>query len=438
MKKKRQILPFLFFSALCAVTLFPPAVVADEATEARFHFQRGIELFKQSKLQLALEQFLLSNRLVKNANAVFNAGKCFEKLNKFNEAYALYSEYLLFELEEDDRSDGEQRLADVEKQVATIHIESAPEGAEIFLDRKDLGSWGTTPRIIAVPPGSHELIVEMKNHHPSTIHVVAVIGELKKINVDLIVRKGTLKVKAPYDTASLSIDEGEKKNVELPAVMELPAGEHTLKIEVEGYIPEERLIEVKEGEATHVEFVLTDIPPPMGSMNIVSSPASALVKLDGEEFGFTPIIKDAQSGSHSVLVQLDGMQSWKGKFDLAKDDSLFLTVDMVPEGIPKKHKRGQRAFWVMGGIFMGSGIVAGGLALAAKRKFNEEPTKELVERGRLLNIATDGSFVLGAVFILTGTIWYLLARRTAKLKTKGEFSYKKAEIDYTIEETQKP
>ena len=408
---------------------------ADEATEARFHFERGVELFKQAKVQLALEQFLLSNRLVKNSNAVFNAGKCFEMLNKFNEAFALFSEYLLFEdLTDEERADGETKLEDVRKKVATVKIESTPAGAEIFLDRKDLGSWGTTPRIIAVPPGSHDILVERKHYHSQKVPITAVIGEQQDIRVDLEIKMGKVRFTGPYGEAFVTVDGKDKMKVKVPATYEFPVGDHVFRIEAPGYVAEDMDVAVDPVETIRLDLALAPLPPPMGNLNIVSSPSAALVRIDGKEFGFTPIVKPAKAGKHTVSVEQEGRQAWKEKFQLGKDDSLFLTVDLVPEGIPKKHKQGQYAVWGLGAVFGGTGLVTGALALNMKRKYQDDPSMQLHDRGEIMNLLTDAFFAVAAVCIISATVWYLITRRAAKMQSKGEFSYKKPEIDYNLNE----
>lgn len=438
MIKRKCRVPALVAMAIVTVVLAAAGPArADDATEARFHFQRGVELFQDGKLQSSLEQFLLSNRLVKNAKAVFNAAKCFELLNKFNEAYALYSEYLTFDLDDKERKEGEGKLKSVEAKVATIVVKSSPEGAEIFLDRKDLGSWGTTPRVIAVPPGSHEVLLEMKSYHPGSVPVTAIIGEQRSVELTLSARTGKVELKGPYPSATIALKSGEERTVTLPAVEEIPIGEQTIKIGVEGYIPAEKTVSVKEGETVEIDFVLAQIPPPTGSLNIVSTPTSALVKIDGEEFGFTPIIKPAAVGSHKVSLELKGRQSWKGKFNLEKDDSLFLTVDMVPESIPKKHKQGQIALWALGGAFAIGAVLTGAMALSTKEKFKEDQSASLRNRGVALNVMTDGLGGLALVCVLSGTIWYLVTRRATKMKSKGEFSHKQSAVDSNLDFTTK-
>jgi hypothetical protein len=211
-------------------------------------------------------------------------------------------------------------------------------------------------------------------------------------------------------------------------------GDHVFRVEAQGYVAEDMEVTVDPVETTALDLVLAPLPPPMGNLNIVSSPSAALVKIDGKEFGFTPIVKPAKAGKHSISVEQEGRQSWKEKFQLGKDDSLFLSVDLVPAGIPKKHKQGQLAVWGLGAVFGATGIVTGALALNMKRKYKDDPTMKLHDRGEIMNLLADGSFAVAAVCIISATVWYLITRRAAKMQSKGEFSYKKPEIDYNLDE----
>src|ERR1700736_2285115 len=57
-----------------------PSRADSVADEADFRFHRGSTLIRQGNVEAALSDFLDSNRLVRNHNALFNIARCFELL----------------------------------------------------------------------------------------------------------------------------------------------------------------------------------------------------------------------------------------------------------------------------------------------------------------------------------------------------------------------
>jgi len=426
MKKYFKTIIFVFIAGiLFNVNLFCTDAWADVATEARFHFQRGMELFKQGKIEDALEQFLLSNRLVKNPNAVFNAAKCFEKIGRLNEAFTLYSEYLLFDLSSKERLEAQSNLKQVENSIATVLVESSPPNAQIYVDREELGSWGETPRTVAISPGKHKITLKLPNFHPQDVEIESHIGSTTKINVNLMPILSKIRLVSNVSdikSVFVTIDNGEKKKLNVPAEMEVQVGVHSIKIEAEGFVPIEKSVNVIENEILNVDFTLPPLPPPAGTMNIISSPSSALVKLDGKEFGFTPLVKSTPAGRHSILVSSKGMKPWKGKFELRENETLFLTVDMVPEAIPRKYLIAQKALWGFSGLLAAVGTATGITTLVRHKQFDEDPSSRLEYQGEFLNLVTDVAFA-GAILILTATtVWYFVSKKSTKMESRGEFS----------------
>src|SRR3954463_5835275 len=78
-----------FALALSSVMLAAPAT-ADDADEADLEFQLGAERYKAGDWLIALEHFLASNRLAPNHNVVFKIARCYERLDRFADAYRYY------------------------------------------------------------------------------------------------------------------------------------------------------------------------------------------------------------------------------------------------------------------------------------------------------------------------------------------------------------
>jgi tetratricopeptide (TPR) repeat protein len=130
------------------------------ADEAELQFQLAAERYQAGDFRGALEHFLASNRLSPNRNVAFNIARSYAALRRFPEAYRYYIEALDGERNENTRRSIEQAMARITSEVAVVRIETDPPGATIYIDRRDLGARGTTPRSLAFSPGNVRVIVE--------------------------------------------------------------------------------------------------------------------------------------------------------------------------------------------------------------------------------------------------------------------------------------
>lgn len=148
-----------------------------ENAEARVYFEEGNRLFEQANraraaqrtelLQRSLEAYVDSLRIVRSRNALFNAAIVLGELGRSAEAFNYFSEYLAIEgLSEADRENAAARRDALRSDVAVLQVDSEPEGALLWVDRKDLAPRGVTPIELALPPGEHRAFVEKDGFEP--------------------------------------------------------------------------------------------------------------------------------------------------------------------------------------------------------------------------------------------------------------------------------
>lgn len=135
-------------AAAVAVGAFAPvqARADDNADEADLHFQIGAERYQAGEYRVALEHFLASNRLVPNRNVVFNVARTYEQLKQYPDAFRYYSQALEGETSPEAKERINTALARIAPNVAVLQVVTDPPGATVYLDRKDLGARGSTPR----------------------------------------------------------------------------------------------------------------------------------------------------------------------------------------------------------------------------------------------------------------------------------------------------
>lgn len=186
-------------------TVRGPGTTADEAD---VQFQLGNQAYKRRDYRAALSHYFASNRLAPNRNVLFNIARCYEQIKRYVEAYRYY---LFFEAGGELAEARKQSLAAamerVRPYVSLLRIATQPEGAIIFLNRKELGAYGKTPALLAVAPGKYRVILELPGYQPAVREDVAV-GQGKAVNLELRMERivGHLRVKGQPVGAQVRVD----------------------------------------------------------------------------------------------------------------------------------------------------------------------------------------------------------------------------------------
>ncbi|EYF07313.1 TonB-dependent receptor domain-containing protein [Chondromyces apiculatus] len=298
-------------AALAAVAVLaagPGPVRADGvADESELHFQLGATSYQQGNYLEALEHFLLSNRLVPNRRVVFNIALTYEHLQRYAEAHRYYVDALAGEEDAAVRKTVEEATARVAPRVALLDVITTPPGATIYLDRVDLGSWGQSPRPMAVPPGRYRVIAQLEGYEPAAMDSVeATVGKEAQVALTLKRIVGTVQVEVTGASgATVRVDDERGAPVcTAPCALDLPPGVHQLHFEREGYVGAPRQVTVAAKATTRVTAVMT---PLSGSVLVRTDEPGALITIDGRPLGFTPVVlRDVPAGERQLRVALRG------------------------------------------------------------------------------------------------------------------------------------
>lgn len=149
MKLSRRCHPILLASALfCAapVLVHGEAVAGDDAVaEARDHFTRGVDFFREGNFRAALIEFRRANEVAPNYRIQFNLGQTYFELQDYAGAMKAFEAYLKqggSEISADRKADVEKELSKLRARVAHVSIKANVIGAEISVDDSIVG---TTP-----------------------------------------------------------------------------------------------------------------------------------------------------------------------------------------------------------------------------------------------------------------------------------------------------
>ncbi len=289
---------------LLLVAWSPRAFADDVADEADLHFQIGADHYEAGDFKGALEHFLTSNRLVPNRNVVFNIARTYEQLKRAPDAYRYY----LLALDDEHNPQARQRIEDslarITPNVAILKIETEPPGATVYLDRKDLGPRGDSPRTLGLGEGKHKVLVEKTGYEPAESEFVELkVGKETKVALRLKQILGTARLEGEVGASVKLDDESGAVACVVPCTLELAPGRHTFFFLKEGYQTGEVTSEIPPNAVTPVRARLAS---QTGAVVVSSDVRDALIKIDDQAMGFTPAVLNVPVGKHTVTISQEG------------------------------------------------------------------------------------------------------------------------------------
>jgi len=398
---------------------------ADDAAQARFHFERARRFYNQYRWEDALREFFIVNRLSPDAPTLFNIALCFDQLGRADQAFLYFSRFLQAESTADaQRAVAERRVERLRSKVAEVRVQSIPEGAEVYIDFREHGSWGRTPLTIPLSAGPHRIWLAKANHRDATVELRAALGEHVDVEERLTPILGKLAIESAPAGAEALVTDGEGGTVArgtTPFGAELPPGLYVIEVAAPGHRPERSVMKVEPDAPTKEMFVLEALPPPGGEVTVTANPPGSLVEVDGEPVGFAPaVLTDVELGLRDFRVSAAGTQPWEGMVDVRDEGRGYLTATLAP---PPKTERSV-ATWVFGGIggsALTAALVTGILALDANNEFESaraDPDgtdlRQLKEEGETFAAVTDALLIAGGVSLLTGTILFFTTARESR------------------------
>ncbi len=295
---------------LLATELAPAA----PAAEARFFDDMARRAFASGAYAEALDEFLLAHSIAPSARSLYNIALCAELAGKAEVAFAHYREYLsAADPDQKRHAEATQRFDKLKTSLALIEVDSVPPGATVYADRIELGSQGTTPTVIVVAPGEHQLILEEDGFVSATLPASAERGQVKKASASLAPRLGELDVALTPSHAKLEfVKDGRPLSVTgKDGHFVVQVGNYVLRASAPGYAPREAQVSVREGTRATINVTALPLPKPTGRLLLASPDAVAEVYIDGVRVAVTPAtLPNVGIGQRSVEMRARGRR-WK-------------------------------------------------------------------------------------------------------------------------------
>ena len=320
--------------AVCFLSLAAvPARAQDVADEAQFHFSRGNQLYRQGRFDEALVELYASNRLVPNRNVKFNIARCLEQLRLYDEAFRAWSELARGDAPPAERAAIQAAIDRLRPQLALLQVTTTPPGATIFVNRRDLGALGTTPRRLALAPGSATVLLDLSGYRSVSVPVELAKGTEKQIAPTLERIYGAVVFRGlpPGATVRDGATDGPLLVVGAGPTRLVP-GRHDLFVAAPAHAAARVTVDVPPDETTSVDVPLAPLPSPTGAVVVRANLDGALVRIDGREMGFSPaVIEGVPAGERLVEVEHEGRETFRATVTVETGRRAYLDVRLRRE-----------------------------------------------------------------------------------------------------------
>lgn len=320
--------------ALVAALLLTPAgaLAADGPDPARVYYDAAVQAYTKGRYAVAVEAFTAAYQLAAKPSVLFSLAQAERRqFIESGEAKTLKNSIAHFR----------QYLKDVPEGGRRVDAIDALQELELLFARLAT----TQPPVQPLPGGTPEPPASPEST-PSRL-MISVSEKSAVVKVD-------------------DVEHGE-----LPAVLQVTAGKHTVRTSAPGFIDDEREVMAISGTLVPIEIVLRE----KRSFLSLSAPAGAKLSIDGQLFGEAPLPNDIDlaPGSHLVTVTQTGYQPYQQSVTIERGSVTPLEVTL-----PRTTQR-WLSFVAMG---VSGVIAAGGLGLAIAAVEQEDNAKSIYARAQ--------------------------------------------------------
>lgn len=244
------------------ITSGPNPTVLLQQAEARRHFQTGGQHYQAGRFAAAIEEFRLAYNLYASPTILFNMAQAYRSDGQLVNAVATFRRYLedaTGQLTDTQRAEVEAVIQEIESSRAVLSFEVEPAGVTVTLDGRELGTT-PLPRGVEVMPGEHNITLRLTDHdpHDERITVGAHERRLYQYLLRPIERNARISITTVPSNASIRFD-GQEVNRGSYSDRIRP-GEHEVRVEAEGYLPETRRITVGVLRSDAIQITLQPRP----------------------------------------------------------------------------------------------------------------------------------------------------------------------------------
>lgn len=198
--------------------------------------------------------------------------------------------------------------------AGSITVRSVPGGAAATLDGVYQGQTPLGNDALAlgnIEPGPHQLVLSKSGYVDEQYPFWIGSGQRSEIRITLSAttsQTGSVSIVSSPAGADVLLDGGYRGRTPI-TLSGLATGQHTVVLDLPGYVRYADTVEVQNGVMTYLDPVLTATAAG-GFVSVVSTPEGAFVFIDGAYRGVTPLTVAATTGSRRIELDHPGYADW--------------------------------------------------------------------------------------------------------------------------------
>jgi len=201
------------------------------------------------------------------------------------------------------------------------------EGARVVIDGQEVGQTPLTEWKAAAGP--HRIEVRAENYQALLTEVkVEGCDVLQQVDLALVPGWSEIKVHSLPEGAAVRV--GGKPAGNTPVTLKLPAGDHDLEINAQGFKPWRLLLSVAANQPQALETVRLE--PADGTLRVRTDPDGANVMIGSRFAGQTPLdLALAADSTHVIQISKAGYEKADRSVKLRREESQTLNVTLTPK-----------------------------------------------------------------------------------------------------------
>ena len=408
---------------------------------AKDHFDKGQGLYLRGMYDEAALEFISAFEAKAFPAFLFNAAVCYEKARNYERALEFFRRYLEGSPTATDRAAVTMRMLQLQKLVPTkgppgprppasqaasgprppvaalppidtkglVVVESKPAGALVYLDNKMKGALGRTPWSGSLAPGDYKILVESKGFKPEVRTIRPAGDRLLVLYMALSEEHylGWIEIEANVPGVNVFIDKREAGPVgRTPFSGFLQPGKHTVYLEREGYVPQQRTIDIARGKPHRLDFKLELVAHGWVAVGVNKAARGAKVLLDGVVVCLAPCRVQVAPGPHKLVLAQSGFKKYKGNIEVGRavETQIGATMSPAPSRV---------SAWISSAFSVA--LLGTGTYFAVKSRSEKQALERDLRANKLISsddpriksgwthaIAADALFALGGLTGLLG------------------------------------
>ncbi len=227
-----------------------------------------------------------------------------------------------------DEADGRKEInALLKPDFGSISVSSLPEsGAEVFLNDKATGKY-TPCTLEEVPGGTHTISLRKQWYIPKKEAVQLTSGQNLEIQIQMKEAFANISISTENE-ADIYINDQYKAKTNWNGRLE--PGLYTIEARKNKHRTDSRKIQVISGEPQSLQL---NPMPITGDLKIASDPFDAIVLINGEKKGKTPLtLRNLLIGEYTLEMKKNGYGTLRQSILVTKNEITFIDKDL-PKGI---------------------------------------------------------------------------------------------------------